>query len=226
MVVFKDVTIEAQPPYESGLNGLSLALEGGSLTMVRVTPGHGKIPLADAAEGLAEVAHGQVLFEGKDWRRMNPDQAAACRGRIGRVFEERGWISNLDMDENITLSQRHHTQRPEPEIAQEAEALIRKFGLSEMPKARPALLRRADLRRSEWTRAFVGQPRLVILEEPMRDVFPEFLAPLIEAVQEACGRGAAVLWITSDAQVWSAAAGLAKQCFEYKNGNLVSCGGN
>ncbi len=225
-MVFKDVTIEAQPPYESGLNGVSCVMDGGSLTLVRVTPGHGKTPLADAAEGLVEAAHGHILFDGAEWRTMSPDQAAACRGLIGRVFEERGWISNLDMDENITLSQRHHTRRSEEEIAQEAEALVRKFGLAELPRARPAMLKRADLRRSEWARAFVGQPRLVILEEPMREVSPEFLPALVEAVKDVCGRGGAVLWITSDAQSWSGAASAAKQCFEYKDGNLVSRGGN
>jgi len=118
------------------------------------------------------------------------------RAQIGRVFDGHGWISNLNVNENVTLAQRHHTRRPDAEILAEAEALARAFGLNELPKIRPALVAPQDLRRAEWIRGFLGQPRLVLLERPMQGVPLEHLPRLLDAVQEACTRKTAVLWLT------------------------------
>ena len=107
-----------------------------------------------------------MKFEDTDWEEMAADAAAAARGRIGRVFEVRGWISNLDVDENITLAQRHHTSRPLGEIEAEALALAQQFGLADLPRLRPAMLRAGELRRAAWIRALLGAPTLILLEHP------------------------------------------------------------
>ncbi len=221
ILTFENVSLEARPPYEVGLDGVSFSLGKGGLALVRVDEGVANLPLADAAEGLVAPAQGAVRFLGEDWRGVPPDRAAAWRGRIGRVFESHGWISNIDADENITLSQRHHTQRPEEEIAKEAEQLAVSFGMAELPHARPALLRRADLRRIEWVRAFLGAPDLVVLEQPMRDMPADGLPRLVQAVNTACARGAAVLWILTAAQSWPAVEARDVQRFEMRGSNLV-----
>ena len=192
---FDRVSCTAQPPYEQDLAGVSLALGPGDLGVVLVPPGTARLPLADLAEGLLIPDAGRVAFEEEDWLEWTPDDAAAARSRIGRVFETRGWISNLDVDENITLAQRHHTSRPVAELEQEAAALARGFGLTELPRVRPAVLRSAVLRRAEWVRAFLGAPALILLEFPLREVYVDALDGLVLAVQAARARGAAVLWL-------------------------------
>jgi phospholipid/cholesterol/gamma-HCH transport system ATP-binding protein len=162
-----------------------------------------------------------VAFLGADWKTAPPDDQAARRGRIGRVFDGHGWISNLDVDENMTLARRHHTTRPAGEIERDAEALVRRFGLPELPRLRPALMAPADLRRAEWVRAFLGEPRLVILEQPTRDVFAEAIPALAAAVDDACARGAAVLWLMDDERAWSRAAAGAAHRWKMRGAALV-----
>lgn len=221
ILTFESVTLETQPPYEVGLSAVSFSLGPGELAAVRAEAGQARIPLADAAEGLVQPDAGAVSFLGEDWTSLPPSRAADRRGRIGRVFERYGWISNLDVDENITLAQRHHTTRPLSDIEQEAERLVKMFGLPDLPRRRPALMKRSDLRRAEWARAFLGAPVLVILEEPTRDVYADAVPGLVRAVDEARSRGAAVLWITSDAQMWPKAAGGATVRFDFAGGRLV-----
>lgn len=218
---FEDVTFAARPPYEAGLDGVSFALAAGELVLVKAQAGLSRHPLADLAEGLVAPDAGRVLFLGEDWQAMPAARAAARRGGIGRVFESHGWISNLDVDENITLARRHHTTRPVEEIDREAEDLARRFGLPGLPRVRPALMRRADLRRAEWARAFLGAPGLVLLEHPEREVHTEARVRLAEAARAACGRGAAVLWITADPQAWAQVAGAANRRFELGESKLV-----
>ncbi|MBI2441470.1 MAG: hypothetical protein HYV35_08880 [Lentisphaerae bacterium] len=198
---FKDVTMAAAPLEYAGLNQVNAAFLPGTLSVIRVEPGNEVLPLADLAQGLLNPTEGSILFQGEDWNTMTAEQALAKRAQTSRVFDGHGWISNLNVNENVTLAQRHHTARPIAEILAEAEALARAFGLRELPKVRPALMSRQDLRRAEWIRAFLGQPLLVLLERPMRGVAREHLPRLSGAVQAACQRKAAVLWLTDNDRI-------------------------
>lgn len=198
---FADVTIAAAPLAHTGLSHVNAQLLPGALTIVQAEPGNEQLPLADLAQGLLSPEEGRVIFHGQDWKAMSPEEALLRRGQTGRVFEEHGWISNLNVNENVTLSQRHHTKRPIATILAEAEALAHAFGLSELPKTRPSLVARRDLRRSEWIRAFLGRHTLIVLEHPMQGVSPDHLPRLIDAVREACARKAAVLWLTDGERI-------------------------
>ncbi|MCA1810158.1 MAG: organic solvent ABC transporter ATP-binding protein, partial [Lentisphaerae bacterium] len=141
-----------------------------------------------------------------DWSRIDQDQALRLRAQIGRVFDWHGWVSNLDVIENITLAQRHHTRRSLREITEEAQALASAFNLPEVPRGRPAAVPHRDLRRAEWVRAFMGRPALVCLERPGMGVAGEHLASLARAVNELCARGGAALWLAADDRECRAAA--------------------
>jgi phospholipid/cholesterol/gamma-HCH transport system ATP-binding protein len=198
---FADVTITAAAREHAGLSQVSARFGPGTLTLIQVEPGNELFPLADLATGLLYPAEGRVLFQGEAWTAISPELVLQRRAQIGRVFDGHGWISNLNVNENVILAQRHHTRRPDAAILAQAEALARAFGLNELPRIRPALLSPQDLRRAEWIRAFIGQPRLVLLERPMQGVPPEHLTRLFGAVQEACARKAAVLWLTDNDRI-------------------------
>lgn len=200
---FSDVTIETSPQYETGLWNSSFQVNRGELFLVRAERENERLPLAQAAEGLVAPEQGSVMFLGEDWQSMSADHAAACRGRIGRLFEDEGWISDLDVDQNIMLAQRYHTSRSEEEILEEALKLARVFGLPGLPRGRPGSMRRWDLRKAACIRAFLGQPDFIIIEPPARGVYADLMAPLTSAVQSSRKRGAAVLWTLTDPKLWN-----------------------
>jgi phospholipid/cholesterol/gamma-HCH transport system ATP-binding protein len=202
------VTVEADPAYDSPIWNVSLRLGAGELALVWLERGVVRLPLADVAEGLAEHYDGTATFLGRDWRSVAAGEGAALRGRIGRVFDAvgavgTGWVSNLDVDENVMLAQRHHTRRPSSEIEAEAAKLARMFGLPGLPRGRPGQTRAPDLQRAACARAFVGTPDLILLERPAQGVYPDIMPPLINAVRSARNRGAAVVWLTDTPAVWS-----------------------
>ena len=199
---------------QAEMHGVSFRLMPGDLARVQLEPGNEQLPLADAAEGLIEPDEGSVAFMGERWPEMTPDRELALRARIGRVFYGHGWISNLNVLENLILAQRHHTSRPDPEIMAEAQDLARSFGLREVPAGRPALVLQRDLRRAEWIRAFLGQPALILLERPTFGVAVEHVPLLIRAVEAALAGGAAVLW-THDKDTSSGETALQK-CLRFR----------
>ena len=203
ILTFERVTIESGPLYDSGIWDVSLTLNPGDLILLRLEKEHLRLPLADAASGLADPAEGRILFAGKSWTELSAGDSARQRASIGRVFEDGGWISSMDVDENILLGQRHHSGRPDKQIMDEAAHLARLFGLPGLPRGSPARTRRRDLSIAACVRAFLGEPILLLLENPTADVYSELMPGLMRAIRVARDRGAAVLWLTADSRTWT-----------------------
>lgn len=200
---FQQVTAEGGHLYDTAIWQVSFRLRHSELMLVRLEPGHQHPQLADVAQGLVEPVQGRVSFLGKQWSDLSEEAKHAARAKIGRVFDEPGWISELDMDDNITLSQRHHTRRSESAIRDEASELARRFSLPGLPQGKPSGTPAPDLRRAACVRAFLGQPELLILERPTAGVYPDIMPALMASVRAARSRGAAVLWTTDDWEVWN-----------------------
>lgn len=183
------------------LQPVSFRLLGGDWMLVQVAADRARLPLAAAATGLMPAESGWVQFLDHRWNQREHRREATLRSRIGQVFEGRGWISNLTVLENVLLASRHHTRTADTELQQAADRWARRFGLSQVPRSRPSLVEEETLRRSEWVRAFLATPDLLIFERPERGVNDEHLGALLDAADEARGRGAAVLWISSDPRV-------------------------
>ena len=199
---FEGVALAAGPDYDSALRDVAFELPVGRLLLVH-TEAVQRLPLADAAEGLIVPEQGAITCLGRPWGERSPDEAAACRARVGRTFASGAWLNNLDVDENITLKLRHHTLQPEEDIQRAALALARRFGFDELPHARPAWMDRTELYRAQWIRALLGAPALLLLEFPEAGVTDELLTALKQAVRERLDAGTAALWFTADARVWT-----------------------
>jgi phospholipid/cholesterol/gamma-HCH transport system ATP-binding protein len=180
---------------------LSVGLVPGTLAAVTLTAGTRTLPLADTAQGLCPLEAGEARYRGVPWASCPPRTAAARRGEIGRSFAGPGWVSNLDLEENICLRLRHHTRRPLPEILEECRQYARRFGLPEIPSGRPARQPADVLQVAQWVRAFMGEPPLIVLEHPDRDVYPEQMSRLERHVLAALARGCSVLWIGREDRV-------------------------
>jgi phospholipid/cholesterol/gamma-HCH transport system ATP-binding protein len=135
-----------------------------------------------------------------------PDEyAAALRGRIGRVFATVAGLPFLDAETNLLLPQLHHTRRLRNELRARATALAYEFGLPGIPQGRLADLGPDDALRGMLIRAFLGEPMLLLLEEPAIG----FRAALLNRVAGVRDRGGAVIWLirsrmTRDADTFAA----------------------
>jgi phospholipid/cholesterol/gamma-HCH transport system ATP-binding protein len=118
------------------------------------------------------------------------------------VFARDTWLSHLSLLDNVILRQLHHTRRAFAAWCEEAVQLATQFGLPGFPAGNPGELMPEDLQRAACVRAFLGNPALLLLEEPTLGVYPELLMPLLHAIRRACRHGSAVLWLTAAASIW------------------------
>jgi phospholipid/cholesterol/gamma-HCH transport system ATP-binding protein len=203
IIEMEAVTVAGATAHVTGLSELSFGLGAGELMIVEPERHVETVSFFDVAAGLIHPDAGVVQFCGQDWRRMGLFAQSAARGRIGRIFAVEGWVSNLSIFENIALSQRHHTTRPDQDLQREAATLLERIGLRDCLAERPHVLSRGELRRAQWVRAFMGEPALLLLNAPLLDVRPDEQVPLLELLCEARSRGVAAMWKSRDAASWS-----------------------
>ena len=177
-------------------------LHSGELALVRLSGLHQTAAFADTFSGLLRPTKGKVHFLGRDWQDVSADTANAMRGKIGRVFSSGNWLDGLSICDNILLPQNHHTRTPKDDLLQDAAGWAEHFGLPGLPSGYPTEYTRADRREAACVRAFLGKPSLLLLEDPTYGIYPEILAPLVNAVRGARNLGAAVFWMTLADEVW------------------------
>jgi phospholipid/cholesterol/gamma-HCH transport system ATP-binding protein len=181
---------------------LDLTLMPGDCALIETADPARATALAELCSGMAALRRGQVRFLGYDWTTLARDRAAALRGRIGRVHQRGAWIDTLGTHVNIMLARLHHTRESEPAIARAATDLARQLGLPGLPLARPDQLSDGDLLRAGCVRAFLGEPRLLLLDGAVSADHEELAAPVLRLLSRTLDRGAAAICFTRDAAAW------------------------
>lgn len=181
---------------------LDLQLEPGELALIDARD----LPLAsgfaDLCCGLHHPADGEVRFLQRDWSAQPGEMADALRGLIGRVMANPGWLRFLDASTNVLLQQIHHTRSDLEALREEAARLATHFGLPGLPNGPMAELSAGDQMRVGLVRAFVGEPKLVILESPVQGLYQDMVPALLNRLWEVRDRGGAAIWLTRSRMIW------------------------
>lgn len=191
------------PPLDlPGGHPLSFSLRPGELGLILLPNALPAQWVADAACGLARPVAGEVVFLGKNWARMGASEESRHRGAIGRIFEGRAWMSNLDLDENIVLAAVHRGGDRGACLG-EATELGARIGLPSLPAGRPSWISPRESLLSQWTRALLGIKTLLVLERPCRGLDARDAARCAALLAERLTDGAAALVLESaDRPAW------------------------
>lgn len=220
---FRYVTVHAGDEYDAACEKLNFTLRPGELMLVLHPPEVGRAALPDAAQGMCKITRGDILFAGEPMKRISARAGARMRGHTGRTFHEGGWVSNLNVDENILLRLRHHSLRSRRKLREETNALADRLGLTELPRRRPIDVDAATLQVAQWVRALAGQPKLVVLDRPGTNAPPDRLERLREEIRAVRERGAAALWITDQPAIWEREGIWVDQRYRYEGLSLRAC---
>ena len=176
------------------LNAVSLEVAAGEYVAVIGDSGIGKSTLLNVIAGLEPADAGEIVFEGMSLGAMTDDALALLRrDKFGFVFQAFHVLPHLSVEENVALPLllRGITAR-EP-----ARAMIAAVGLAGREASPPAELSGGELQRVAIARALVGEPKLVLADEPTGNLDPDnarqVLALLKAQVKE---RGAAAILAT------------------------------
>ncbi len=179
------------------LNGVSLEVAAGEYVAIVGESGIGKSTLLNAVAGLEPVDAGRIEFDGIEITRLDDDAAARLRReKLGFVFQAFHVLPHLTLAQNVGLPL---VLRSVPREAIEARsaAALAAVGLAGREHARPRELSGGELQRVAIARALVGEPRLVLADEPTGNLDPENARQVLALLRaQVKQHGAAGLLVT------------------------------
>jgi len=200
------------------LSSVSLEVGAGEYVAVIGESGIGKSTLLHVIAGLEPVDAGSVFFRDSEITRLDDDSATLLRREhFGFVFQAFHVLPHLTVLQNVGLPLLLRGVAREEMDARAAER-IAAVGLAGREASMPRELSGGELQRVAIARALVGDPKLVLADEPTGNLDPENARQVLELLRtQVKSRGAAGILVTHSE---SAAAGCDRR-YRLSSGGLA-----
>jgi putative ABC transport system ATP-binding protein len=176
------------------LNQVSLDLAAGEYIAIIGESGIGKSTLLNIIAGLEPVDGGEVFFEEKNLTALDDDALTLLRrDHFGFVFQAFHVLPQLNVGQNVGLPLLLRGIESSAKVG----AALAAVGLGGREASPPRELSGGELQRVAIARALVGEPKLVLADEPTGNLDPENARQVLELLRtEAKTRGAAAILAT------------------------------
>ena len=162
------------------IDGVSLVFESGTCGLIGPN-GAGKTTFFNVLSGFVKPAAGSVTAFGENLLKMADYRRA--RWGLRRTFQTEMAIEKLSVYDNVAMIHEHSGAKRSSRRA-DVLAAIEFVGLEASPKSKVGVLGARERRLVEVARAVVGQPRLVLLDEPAAGLPEEETGHLGEVIQK------------------------------------------
>jgi len=179
----------------TAIENLSFDIEQGSVTSLIGPNGAGKTSAFNCMTGFYKATSGDILFENKSLINLKPYKIT--KKGIIRTFQNVRLFKKLTVLENVmsgahSISKqsvigallRHPAERrEEKEILKNAEFFLDYVGILDKKDETAQNLSYGDQRRTEWARALMAKPKLLLLDEPAAGLNREEKDRLVELIR-------------------------------------------
>jgi phospholipid/cholesterol/gamma-HCH transport system ATP-binding protein len=166
---------------ENVLDGISFTVMRGEIKIILSGSGGGKSTILKLILGLLKPDEGQVLIDGDDITDYDESQLKPVRDKIGMVFQEGGLFDSLSVYDNVAY-RLHEEGMPEEDVEREVGLLLRFVNLENEMDKLPNELSGGMQKRVGIARARVGNPRMVLFDEPTAALDPPTAATISELI--------------------------------------------
>ena len=165
----------------SALRDVSFTIEAGRIVTLIGGNGAGKTTTLRTISGLLRAKRGSITFKGEEITKLPPHQIVA-RG-LCHVPEGRMVFSNLTVDENLAMGA--YLQSDKARIARNREYVFSIFPrLKERLTQAAGTLSGGEQQMLAIGRALMGDPKLLMLDEPSLGIAPKLISTIFEKIVE------------------------------------------
>ena len=205
----------------TALDGVDFALERGEFVAVMGPSGCGKSTLLNIVGLIDNPSSGEYFFGEREISQYTESRLADLRkGNVGFIFQSFNLIDELNVYENVELPLLYQkVSKPQRRnLVREALELV---GLSARAKHKPDQLSGGQQQRVAVARAVVGNPKLILADEPTGNLDPQTREQVVGFLEEFRREGRTIVLVTHDPVL----AGRAPRTLTLVNGGVLAAAG-
>lgn len=194
--VFSTETVETH-----ALAGIDLEIRRGEYVTVEGPSGCGKSTLLSILGLLDEPTSGEYNLSGYPVTRINSEERARLRNReIGFIFQSFNLIPEMTVSENVALPLMYRAGVNAAEMDTAVSEALDRVNMSARAQHRPSQLSGGQQQRVAVARALVGNPSLILADEPTGNVDQENGDQIMQLLDDLHRQGATLLTVTHNPQ--------------------------
>ena len=197
------------------LKDISLTVENGEIATIIGSNGAGKTTVLRTISGLKRAAAGEIRFQGK---RIDATPAQnIVKSGIGHVPQERNLFAYMTVLQNINMGA--YLRKEKHRIKKDLEKIFHMFPvLKSRKKQQAGTLSGGEQQMLAIARALMGNPTLLLLDEPSIGLAPMMVREIGRIAVEINQKGTSILIVEQNARL---ALRLARRGYVLETGNLV-----
>jgi branched-chain amino acid transport system ATP-binding protein len=176
------------------LQGVDLQVKPGEVVGLFGRNGVGKTTVMKSVAGWLKPSGGSIRFDGEDLATLSPDRIA--RLGIGFVPEDRRIFPGLSVEENLMLGLLQKRGRSRAEERDALDAIMQRFPrLRERRRQAGTTLSGGEQQMLAVARVLVGQPRLMLIDEPTEGLAPMIVDEIFAIIEDLRREGLGILLV-------------------------------
>lgn len=169
------------------LKDVSIVFDPGKSNLLIGASGSGKTTITKCIVGLHEVDTGRVLYDGKDFGKMNRKQRKELRKEVGFMFQGSALFDSMSSEENVKFPMVMFSEMTKGEMLKRVDYCLERVGMSGTNKLFPAELSGGMKKRIGIARAMAMNPKYMFCDEPNSGLDPQtsiLIDNLIKSITE------------------------------------------
>jgi len=179
------------------LREVSFDVQPGEMLFLTGHSGAGKSTLLKLIHLAERPSRGTVLFNDRNLHKVRRGRVPLHRRDVGVVFQEHRLLLDRSVYENIALPLILRGMK-RGEIGKRVRSILERLGLGERERALPTQLSAGEQQRVGIARAVVGEPKLLLADEPTGNLDPTLSAEIMALFASLPERGTSVLVASHD----------------------------
>ncbi|NEO79796.1 DevA family ABC transporter ATP-binding protein [Moorena sp. SIO4G3] len=181
---------------------IDLDIHQGEIVLMTGPSGSGKTTLLTLIGGLRSPQSGSLKILGEQLLGANKRHLIAVRRHIGYIFQAHNLLKSLTARQNVQMSAELHPELSTKDAITKSVAILEAVGLGKWVNYYPDKLSGGQKQRVAIARALVGNPKIVLADEPTAALDSKSGREVVDLMQQlAKEQGCTILLVTHDNRI-------------------------
>ncbi len=184
------------------LKNVTIPIHKGEIVIMTGPSGSGKTTFLTIVGGLRQAIDGSVKVLGQQLINSTEQIKVNIRQQTGYIFQQHNLLKSLTAQQNVSMTLEMHNGMTEKERLERATEMLRAVGMGDRLHHKPDQLSGGQRQRVSIARALVGQPKIVLADEPTASLDKQSGQEAVTILKRlAKESGASILLVTHDYRI-------------------------